>query len=38
MLSFEILNKMISMGAIFKCYEPKNMSILEIDRIKDLNL
>jgi CTP:phosphocholine cytidylyltransferase-like protein len=38
MLSFEILNKMISMGAIFKCYEPKDMSILEIDRIKDLNL
>tara|TARA_R110002020_G_scaffold18449_2_gene64384 strand:+ start:1005 stop:1718 length:714 start_codon:yes stop_codon:yes gene_type:complete len=37
MLSFEILNKMISMGAVFKCYEPKNMSILEIDRIKDLN-
>ena len=38
MLSFEILNKMISMGAIFQCHEPKNMSILEIDRIKDLNL
>jgi|TARA_Y100000361_G_scaffold153533_1_gene175605 choline kinase len=38
MLSFEILNKMISMGASFKCYEPPNMSILEIDRIKDLNL
>lgn len=38
MLSFEILNKMISMGANFKCYEPKNMSILEIDRIKDLNV
>tara|TARA_R110002020_G_scaffold301752_2_gene517161 strand:- start:3571 stop:4284 length:714 start_codon:yes stop_codon:yes gene_type:complete len=38
MLSFEILNKMISMGAVFKCYEPENMSILEIDRIKDLNL
>ena len=38
MLSFEILNKMISMGAIFQCYEPKDMSILEIDRIKDLNL
>ena len=37
MLSFEILNKMISMGAVFKCYEPDNMSILEIDRIKDLN-
>ncbi len=37
MLSFEILNKMISMGAAFKCYEPKDMAILEIDRIKDLN-
>jgi len=37
MLSFEILNKMISMGAIFRCYEPSNMSILEIDRIKDLS-
>ena len=37
MLSFEILNKMISMGAIFQCYEPSGMSILEIDRIKDLN-
>jgi|TARA_R110000796_G_scaffold59040_4_gene136082 NDP-sugar pyrophosphorylase family protein len=36
MLSFEILNKMISMGAKFKCYEPADMSILEIDRIKDL--
>lgn len=38
MLSFEILNKMISMGAIFKCYEPEDMSILEIDRIKDLKI
>ena len=37
MLSFEILNKMISMGASFRCYEPTDMSILEIDRIKDLN-
>lgn len=37
MLSFEILNKMISMGAVFRCYEPKKMSILEIDRIKDLS-
>ena len=37
MLSFEILNRMISMGAVFKCYEPEGMSILEIDRIKDLN-
>jgi choline kinase len=38
MLSFEILNKMISMGAAFKCHEPEGMSILEIDRIKDLNI
>ena len=38
MLSFEILNKMISMGAVFKCHEPEGMSILEIDRIKDLNI
>lgn len=37
MLSFEVLNKMISMGAVFKCYEPSRMSILEIDRIKDLS-
>jgi len=37
MLSFEVLNKMISMGAVFKCHEPEGMSILEIDRIKDLN-
>ena len=37
MLSFEILNMMISMGAVFRCYEPEKMSILEIDRIKDLS-
>jgi hypothetical protein len=37
MLSFEILNRMISMGAVFKCHEPEGMSILEIDRIKDLD-
>jgi len=36
MLSFEVLNKMISMGASFACYEPKNMQIVEIDRIKDI--
>tara|TARA_Y100000592_G_scaffold36672_1_gene58113 strand:+ start:7351 stop:8079 length:729 start_codon:yes stop_codon:yes gene_type:complete len=36
LLSFEIINKMISMGANFQCYEPKDMSILEIDCIKDL--
>jgi choline kinase len=37
MLSFEVLNKMISMGACFKCHEPKNMKIIEIDRIKDIS-
>ena len=36
MLSFEIINKMISMGANFECYEPNNMSIIEIDCIKDI--
>ena len=36
MLSFEIINKMISMGASFECYEPDNMSIIEIDCIKDI--
>ncbi len=36
LLSFEIINKMISMGANFECYEPKDMSIIEIDCIKDL--
>ena len=33
MLSFEVLNKMISMGASFNCYEPKKMKIIEIDKI-----
>ena len=36
MLSFEIINKMIAMGASFECYEPNNMSIVEIDCIKDI--
>jgi choline kinase len=36
MLSFEVLNKMIEMGASFECYEPKKMKIMEIDRIKDI--
>ena len=36
-LSFEIINKMISMGASFHCYQPQKMSILEIDCIKDIN-
>ena len=34
MLSFEVLNKMIFMGASFKCYEPSNMKIIEIDYLK----
>ena len=37
LLSFEILNMMIDMGATFYCYEPKKMSIIEIDCKKDLN-
>lgn len=37
LLSFELLNEVIMMGGTFKCYEPNNMSILEIDCIKDLN-
>lgn len=36
LLSFEIINKMISMGANFECHEPKDMKITEIDCIKDL--
>lgn len=36
LLSFEIINKIISFGGSFTCYESKKMSILEIDRIKDL--
>ena len=36
LLSFEIINKMISMGANFECHEPEDMSIIEIDCIKDL--
>jgi len=36
LLSFEIINKLISMGANFQCHEPDKMSILEIDCIKDL--
>lgn len=37
LLSFELLNEVIMMGGTFKCYEPNDMSILEIDCIKDLN-
>ena len=35
MLSFELLNQIISDGGSFKCIEPKHMKILEIDTIKD---
>lgn len=43
MLSFEVLNSMISMGGSFSCYEPKDMEILEIDKIgnnayEDINI
>lgn len=32
---FEIINKIIDMGGVFECYEPKNMKIIEIDCVKD---
>lgn len=35
-LSFEIINSVIEMGGSFNCYEPKNMKITEIDRIRDI--
>ena len=35
-LSFEIINMIISTGGKFVCHEPEQMSILEIDRIKDI--
>jgi len=35
-LSFEILNSVVEMGGSFKCYEPRNMKIKEIDRIGDI--
>jgi choline kinase len=35
MLSFELINLIISSGGKFKCIEPKSMKILEIDSIKD---
>jgi choline kinase len=35
-LSFEIINEVIEQGGVFECYEPKNMKIKEIDRIKDI--
>jgi choline kinase len=35
-LSFEIINMIIGTGGKFVCHEPDKMSILEIDRIKDV--
>ena len=35
-LSFEVINMIISTGGKFLCHEPEQMSILEIDRIKDI--
>tara|TARA_R110002051_G_scaffold8124_1_gene34611 strand:- start:1948 stop:2676 length:729 start_codon:yes stop_codon:yes gene_type:complete len=36
LLSFEIINLIISSGGNFECHEPNNMSIIEIDSIKDI--
>jgi hypothetical protein len=37
LLSFEILNNIISHGGVFQCYEPEEMRIIEIDKVrKDL--
>jgi hypothetical protein len=35
-LSFEIMNDVVNLGGSFECYEPKEMSLVEIDRIKDI--
>ncbi len=35
-LSFEVINDIVELGGCFKCYEPKNKNLLEIDRIKDI--
>tara|TARA_R110000824_G_scaffold9932_18_gene44182 strand:+ start:427 stop:1137 length:711 start_codon:yes stop_codon:yes gene_type:complete len=35
-LSFELINMIINTGGKFICHEPDRMSILEIDRIKDI--
>lgn len=36
MLTFEMLNLIISKGGSFKCKEPKDMKIFELDSMKDL--
>lgn len=35
-LSFEIINEIINAGGSFECFEPPEMKLLEIDRIKDI--
>lgn len=35
-LSFEVINMVLAAGGKFECYEPPNMDILEIDRIRDI--
>ena len=35
-LSFEVINMVLAAGGKFECYEPQNMSIVEIDRIRDI--
>ena len=34
LLSFEILNKIIDQGGSFNCYEPEDMRIFEIDKVR----
>ena len=36
-LTFEALNMVLLKGGKIKCYEPQDMSIIEIDCMKDLN-
>jgi choline kinase len=36
MFTFEAINKVIDMGGSFICLEPKSMSLMEIDYIRDL--
>lgn len=35
-LSFEIINQVVEKGGRFQCYEPAQMKLKEIDRIKDI--
>ncbi len=35
-LLFEVINMILASGGNFQCYEPDKMSIVEIDRIKDI--